>query len=210
MNEHIISKGLEIWTLQTLLNISIIFGMFSLGFIIIQKYYDSLQNYLSLRVSIEVWELFTIVIADLFLTITVIIGFLVLNPDIMADIKVAVPFVPAATVLFAAGLVIRLFYDGHKPNSKNFRTSTWLIFLANLLNIVGFSFIMEAPGKEYLEYHPSPFWEFLKTNFRSNSVPNGIETAQISFYIFFPLLLIIFIVGFIRFMKNLTKSQSAK
>ena len=210
MNEHIISKGLEIWTLQTLLNISIIFGMFSLGFIIIRKYYDSLQNYLSLRVSIEVWELFTIVIADLFLTITVIIGFLVLNPDIMADIKVAVPFVPAATVLFAAGLVIRLFYDGHKPHGKSFRSSTWLIFLANLLNIIGFSFIMEAPGKEYLEYHPCPFWEFLKTNFRSNSIPNGIEMAQISFYIFFPILLIIFVIGFSRFMKNLAKSESAK
>ncbi len=149
MDEHVVAKGLEIWTLQTLLNISIILGMFSLGFIIIQKYYKSLQKHLTLRVSIEVWELFTILIADLFLTITVIIGFLVLNPDIMADIKVAVPFIPAATVLFAFGLLVRLFYNGHKPTDKNFRLAIWFIFAANLINIIGFSIIMEAPGKEY-------------------------------------------------------------
>lgn len=210
MDEHVIAKGLEIWTLQTLLNVSIILGMFSLGFIITQKYYNSLQKYLTLRVSIEIWELFTILITDLFLTITVIIGFLVLNPDIMADIKVAVPFVPAATVLFATGLIIRLFYNGHKPADKNFRISTWLIFAANLINIIGFSIIMEAPGKEYLEYHPSAFWEFIKANFRSNSVPNGIEMAQTTFYIFFPILLIIFIVGFSQFMKNMGKEKVAK
>ncbi len=207
MDEHVVAKGLEIWTLQTLLNISIILGMFSLGIIIIQKYYKSLQKHLTLRVSIEVWELFTILITDLFLTITVIIGFLVLNPDIMADIKVAVPFIPAATVLFAFGLLVRLFYNGHKPTDKNFRISAWLIFAANLINIIGFSIIMEAPGKEYLEYHPSAFWEFIKLNFRSNSVPNGLELAQITFYIFFPMLILVFIIGFAQFMKSLGKNE---
>ena len=29
-----------------------------------------------------------------------LIGYLVLNPDIMSDIKMAIPFCPAATVLF--------------------------------------------------------------------------------------------------------------
>ncbi len=202
MNEHMLAKGLEIWTLQTLLNVSIIIGMFSLGFIIVQNYYNSLQKYLTLRVSIEIWKLVTTIMTDVFLVITVIIGFLVLNPDIMADIKVAVPFIPIATVLFALGLLIRLFYNGHKPDDKNFRLSTWLIFIANLVNIIGFSFIMEAPGKEYLEDHPSEFWEFVKAYFRSNSIPHGIELAQITFYIFFPILLFIFTVGFIRFIKN--------
>ncbi len=202
MNEHIIAKGLEIWTLQTLLDISIILGMFALGFIIIQQYYNSLQKYLTLRVSIEIWELLTVLITDLFLAITVIIGFLVLNPDIMADIKVAVPFIPLATVLFAVGLVIRLFYNGHKPKDKNFRFSTWFIFVANLINIIGFSFVMEAPGKEYLNDHPSKFWTFIETYFRSNSLPHGIEIAQISFYIFYPILILIFVIGFSRFIKS--------
>lgn len=205
MNEHIIAKGLEIWILQTLLDISIILGIFALGFVIIQNYYNSLQKYLTLRVSIEIWALLTVLITDLVLAITVIIGFLILNPDIMADIKVAVPFIPLATVLFAMALLIRLFYNGHKPKDKNFRLSTWLIFIANLINIIGFSFIMEAPGKEYLDDHPSEFWEFIKMYFRSNSAPHGIGLAQISFYVFYPLLLIIFVIGFSRFMKNINK-----
>jgi len=210
MDEHIIAKGLEIWTLQTLLNVSIILGIFTLGFIIIQNYYHSLQKYLSLRVSIEIWELITTLVTDLFLAITVIIGFLILNPDIMADIKVAVPFVPIATAVFAWGLIIRLFYNGHKPSDKNFRFSTWLIFIANAINIIGFSFIMEAPGKEYLQDHPSEFWNFIKAYFRSNSVPHGIEIAQITFYIIFPILLIIFVIGFSRFMKNIAKNGADK
>ncbi len=206
MNEHAIAKGLEIWTLQTLVDISIIFGLFSLGFIIIQKYFNSLQKFLTLRVSIEIWDIITVILTDLFLALTVIFGFLVLNPDIMADIKIAVPFGAAATVLFAWGLLVRLFYNGHKPSDKNFRFSTWLIFFANLINIIGFSVIMEAPGKEYLADHPSEFWEFIKAYFRSNSIPHGIEIAQITFYIFFPVLLIIFIVGFTRFMKSLNNN----
>ncbi|MCK5797779.1 MAG: hypothetical protein KAI47_11375 [Deltaproteobacteria bacterium] len=31
-------------------------------------------------------------------------GFVMLNPEVMADIKVAIPFVPVATLLFAAAL----------------------------------------------------------------------------------------------------------
>ncbi len=207
MDGHVIAKGLEIWTLQTLLNVSIILGLFSMGFVIIQQYFYSLKNYLTLRVSIEIWDLFTILLTDLFLAITVIIGFLILNPDIMADIKVAVPFGPAATVLFAWALLIRLFYNGHKPEDKNYRFSAWALFVANLINIVGFSIIMEAPGHEYLDNHPSAFWEFIKTHFRSNSVPHGIDLAQISFYIFFPILIIIFVAGFIRFMKNIPRVE---
>ena len=210
MNEHIISKGLEIWTLQTLLDISIMLGMFSLGLIIIQNYYSSLQKYLTLRVSVEVWELLTILITDIFIAITVIIGFIILNPDIMADVKAAVPFEPLATTIFAAALIIRLFFNGHKVNNKNFKVSTWLVFIANFINIIGFTFVMEAPGKEYLDIHPSRFWDFIKAYLRSNSAPHGLETAQISFYIFYPILLIIFFVGFGSFIKNLNSRNTEK
>ncbi len=208
MDASIIAKGLEIWSLQTLLDISIIMGFLSMGLILVQPYYDSLKNYLTLRVSIEIWNLFTVFLADIFLVLTVFIGFLVLNSDIMADIKMAVPFVPVATVLFAAGLVLRLLYDGHRPASPRFRVALWFIFAANLLNIIGFSFIMEAPGSEYLSNHPSVFWMFVKTHFRSNSVPHGLELAQWTFYIIFPILLGVFIWGFVRAMQSLTKRKA--
>ncbi len=204
MEHEVISKGLEIWTLQTLLDVSILMGLFALGLILIRPYYESLKNHLTLRVSIEIWDLFTVLLADVFLVLTVLIGFLVLNPDIMADIKMAVPFVPLAVLLFAVAMVLRLFYDGHRPNGRHFKSALWLMFAANLLNIIGFSLIMEAPGSEYLQDHPSVFWTFIKTHFRSNALPHGLELAQWTFYIVFPLLLIVFIWGFFRAMQTFT------
>jgi hypothetical protein len=207
MNEHIISKALEIWSLQSLLDIAIILGILSMGLAIVLKYYSSLEKFLTLRVSIEIWQLLTILFTDIFLVIVVIVGFLVLNPDIMADIKVAVPFTPLATVLFAIALIIRLFYDGHKPESKNYNIAIWLIFIANLLNIIGFSLVMEAPGEEYLSIYPSTFWSYLKTHFRSNAIPHGIELAQVTFYVCFPLLIAVFVWGFVSFL-NYSKKKN--
>jgi len=202
MTEHTIAKALEIWTLQSLLDVGIIVGMLALGVAIIQNYYSSLQKYLTLRVSIEIWELFTVLITDILLVVTVIIGFLVLNPDIMADIKVAVPFTPFATFLFAIALMVRLFRGGHDPKNKNYNVAVWLMFFANLINVIGFALIMEAPGEEYLNDHPSTFWVFLQTHFRSNAIPDGIELAQITFYIFFPAILIVFVWGFVSFFNQ--------
>ncbi len=202
MTEHTIAKALEIWTLQSLLDVGIILGMLSLGLAIIRSYYSALEKYLTLRVSIEIWELFTVLITDIFLVLAVVIGFLVLNPDIMADIKVAVPFTPIATLLFAVALVLRLFRGGHSLQNKNYKIAVWLMFLANLINVIGFALIMEAPGEEYLNDHPSVFWTYLQTHFRSNAIPHGIELAQITFYIFFPALLIVFTWGLFSFFKG--------
>ena len=207
MDGAAIAKGLEVWTLQTLLNVSIMLGFLSMGLILAQPYYDALKKHLTLRVSIELWNVFTVLLADIFLVLVVLIGFLILNPDIMADIKIAVPFVPAATVLFAIGLVLRLFYDGHQKKSPRFKTALWFVFTANLINIIGFSFIMEAPSGEYLSLHPSPFWTFIKTHLRSNASPHGLEMAQLIFYLFFPILLGIFIWGFVRALKMLTNQN---
>ncbi len=206
---HEISKALEVWTLQTLLNVSILLGLMAMGFAIVQSYYSSLQKQLTLRVSIEIWNVFTILVVDLFLVIVVSVGFIVLNPDIMADIKVAVPFIPLATILFAIALVLRLFYGGHKAKSKIFSVSVWFMFAANLINIVGFSLIMEAPGEEYLGSHPSAFWTFVKTYLRSNADPHGLEMAQITFYIGFPVLIAVFIWGFVRALNSLKERNSA-
>ncbi len=205
---HDISKALEVWTLQTLLNVSILIGLLAMGFAIVQPYYQSLKKYLTLRVSIEIWNIFSVLIVDLFLVIVVAVGFIILNPDIMADIKVAVPFIPIATILFAIALVLRLFYDGHKPGGKKFMTSLWFIFSANLINIAGFSLVMEAPGGEYLSIHPSAFWTFIKTHLRSNAAPHGLELAQITFYICFPVLMAVFIWGFSQALSHLKNKQT--
>ena len=75
----------------------------------------------------------------------------------------------------------------------------------DVLNIVGFTFIMEAPSKEYLAAHPSatafgiPWeylrWEYFKTHLRSNVDPHGLELSQVTFNICFPILVAVLVWG---------------
>jgi hypothetical protein len=198
MDSHVIEKALEVWILQNLLNFSIMLGIFALGIAIIQKYYKSIEKKLTLRVSIEI---------DILLVFVVVTGYLVLNPDIMADIKIALPFVPIATILFAIALVLRLFHGGHNIKNPNFIRSLWFMFAANIINVIGFTFIMEAPSSAYLENHPSSFWTFLKTQLRSNTNPDGLELSQLTFYICFPILILVFIWGFLSAIRQLKKMK---
>ncbi len=200
MTPHDITKALEIWTLQNLLNISIMFGILALGLSVCQSYYNSLEKYLTLRVSIELWNLMTTLLVDILLITVMVVGYLVLNPDIMADIKIAIPFVPIATILFTIALFLRLFNRGHQVSNPMFYRCLWIMFAANIINIVGFTFVMEAPSSAYLERHPSAFWTFLKTQLRSNA---NVEFSQITFYIFFPLLIFVFLWGFRSAIKQL-------
>jgi len=203
-----IEKALEVWVLQNLLNLSIIAGIFALFLAIIQQYYKSIEKYLTLRVSIEIWKAVTILVVDVLLVAVVLVGYIVLNPDIMADIKMAVPFIPVATILFTIALFLRLFHNGHSPDSPNFLRAVWLMAIANVINIIGFTFVMEAPSGEYLKNHPSAFWDFVKTHLRSNADPHGLELAQVTFYICFSALIIVFIWGFCSALKQMKNKGS--
>jgi hypothetical protein len=203
MTEHDITKALEIWTLQTLLNISIMLGILAAGLAIVREYWQSLEKHLSLRVSIELWRIFTVLVVDILLAVVILVGYLVLNPDIMADIKMAVPFYPIATILFATALVLRLFHGGHDLSSRNYVRAVYLMVAANLVNIVGFTFVAEAASQEYLAHHPSAFWEYLKNHLRSNADPHGLELTQITFYVCFPIMLLVFVWGFLSAVRKL-------
>jgi hypothetical protein len=193
--EHDITKALEVWSLQTLLNTSILFGILATGLAMIQNYYRALEKQLSLRVSIELWKVLTVLAVDVLLAVAVLIGCLLLNPDIMADIKMAVPFCPIATVLFSAALVLRLFHGGHDVGSRSYLASLGLMLAANAVNIVGYTFVMEATSDEYLAIHPSGGWEYIKAHFRSSASPCGLELSQITFYICFPILVAVLAWG---------------
>ena len=205
--EESITKALEIWTLQNLLNLAITLGILATGLTMIQSYYDALEKHLSLRVSIELWRIFTVLLVDVLLTFTVLIGYLMLNPDIMSDVKMAVPFFPAATVLFAVALVLRLFHGGHGTGSRNHLRSLQLMLAGCLVDILGFTFVMEGAGKEYLEkYHPdNSFWIYLETHLRSNTDPAGILFSQTVFYVCFPILLAVLVWGVWSGMQRLSE-----
>jgi hypothetical protein len=207
MTQHDIAKALEVWALQNLLDFSILLGIVAAGLAIVQGYYRALEGQLTLRVSIELWRVFTVLAVDVLLVAVVVVGYLVLNPDIMADIKIAIPFNPVATILFAVALVLRLFHGGHEAGTENYFRSLYFMFAANLVNIAGFTFVAEAPSGEYLGRHPSPFWDFVKTHLRSNADPHGLELTQITFYICFPILMAVLVWGFVAALRQLKASK---
>jgi hypothetical protein len=202
MTEHV-TKALEVWTLQTLLNVSILLGILALGLALVQGYYRSLEKQLTLRVSIELWRVATVVLVDAILTAVVLVGLLVLNLDIMADIKIAVPFYPAATVLFGAALVLRLFHGGHDAGAKNFLRALYLMFAAVVINIAGFAFVAEGADEEYFAGHKDPFWDYLKVHFCSNAGPSSLELAQTTFYVCFTLLMAVLVWGFVSAVRQI-------
>ncbi len=208
MTAHDIAKALEVWSLQSIVDGAIVLGLLALGLALIQRYVSAVAGRLTLRVSEEIWEAVPLVTTDLVLALAVLLGLLTLNTDVMADVKIAVPFIPVATVLLAAALVLRLFHDGHRAGSRAGLAALWLMGGAALLDIVGYALVMEAPSGEYLELHPSPFWTWVKTHLRSNALPHGLETAHATFWICFPLLLAILCWGFAAGMRQLRREES--
>jgi hypothetical protein len=121
-------------------------------------------------VAIEAWETVVDMGVDILLFILVIVGLLITNPDILADIKVAVPWVPLAFLLMGAALIFRAFYGGHMPGSATWWLAFGLITVACFLNWFGFTFVMEAPGHDYVKL---PFADSLMSlrDMRSNANP---------------------------------------
>jgi len=202
LTSHDIAKALEMWSLQTTADVSIILTLLALGLALIRRYIRQISARLTLRVSVEIWDAATVMLTDLMLSLALLLGFVVLNPDIMADIKIAVPFLPVATVLLAAALVLRLFHGGHVTGSRASLAALWLMGGAALLDIVGYTLVMEAPGSEYLDLHPSVFWVWVKTHLRSNALPRGLEVAQVSFAICFVLLMLVLAWGFVAGLRH--------
>ena len=80
---------------------------------------------------------------------------------------------------------------------------------AVIIQTVGFSLVMEAPSGEYLASHPSPFWDFVKTHLRSNADPHGLELAQATFNVMFPVMLAIFGWGCVRAFRQINARRAS-
>jgi len=143
-------KALEMWTLQNLCDGAVMLGFVVLALVAARGYLETLKARLSLRVAIEAWETFVDFGADLLLLSAALVGLFVTNLDIMADIKVAVPWVPLGLWLMGVALILRAFHGGHVPGSRAWWTALGLIAAGCVLNWFGFTFVMEAPGDEYV------------------------------------------------------------
>jgi hypothetical protein len=196
-------KALEIWTAQTLCNIGILLSLVSFLLHIGRPYFERILARLPLRVAADFWWLLYIIFRDGTLLLAVIIGLFTLNPDLMADIKIGLPFVPLATVALAAALAVKVFNNAEDVN-RSFRLVTFLVTLGLLSNTIGFVLIMEAPGDEY-NLGKLAFWQTMRS-WRSNANPN---LSLVTFYISTVLLSVIALYCFVKAIKIFGKAPKS-
>ncbi len=155
---HGINKGLEFWSLQCVCDLAIALSFVILALIAGRPYLESVRQRLSLRLAAETWETGTDVLIDLLLGVVALTGLLLINPDIMSDIKIGLPWVPLAMVLMAIALVLRIFYGARVVGSAAWWSVLGLLLVACASNWFGFTFVMEAAGDEYLKGQTASVW----------------------------------------------------
>lgn len=187
--KHAINKAMECWSLQSLTDAAIMLSFVILAMVSGRCYLESVRRRLTLRVAAEVWEAGTDLLIDASMGFVALVGLFITNPDIMADIKIGLPWVPLAMVLMAAALVIRAFHGGRVVGSAAWWIVLGLIAVACTANWFGFTFVMEAAGEEYLKNNPDSLWPALQ-RMRSDFNPG---LAMATFQWANPALMLVFI-----------------
>lgn len=186
--DHVVTipKGLEIWSAQTVCDLGILLSIVSFLCHIGRPYFERIQSRLTLRVGADLWWLLYVLLRDGTLFAALLAGFLNLNMDLMADIKIGLPFVPLGTVAIAAALGVKIFSNSEDTATRGFKWSFLLVGAGALLNTLGYVLVMECPGDEYAAAKTA-FWKTMDS-WRSNSNPS---MAAATFYITFTLLAVI-------------------
>jgi len=185
-----VEKSLEVWSLMGFFEISLL--LLLLGFILhaASPYYRRATSEFKLKISSENFGIIFLWIRDLALFASFGIGAMLINPDIFADIKLALPFVPLGVVLLGFALVVKVHrnLEGDRRDRKLFM---WLLSLSALLQYFGFVFVMEAAPSEWVSSGKAGrFWAFLR-GLRSNLNP---DLSMWTFYLVFPLLAVVFLL----------------
>jgi hypothetical protein len=205
---HAIYKGLEIWSLQVVCDVAVMLPFVILIMIAGHCYMETMRRRLSLRLWAEVLEPGTDLLIDLMMGFVALVGLFIINPDIMADIKIGVPWVPLAIVLVAVALVIRVFHGGRAVGSASWWIVLAIMVVALASNWFGFTFVMEAAGEEYLKDHAASLWPVLQ-RMRSDFNP---DLALISFQWANPALVLVFlwavIAAAVRSCRNIAKQKT--
>lgn len=180
-------KDLELWTLTTLADLMVMFLV--LGFVLhlADIYFSYTLRSFRVRMSGEHWGMIFLIIRDGALILSFLFGLILINPDIMGDIKLAVPFLPLGTVILGAALLVKMGWNVASSRAAN-AVFTGLLFLAVLIEYFGFTFVMEAAPSEWLS-QVAPFWGSLRA-MRSNVNPH---LAMVTFWITFPLIVALFL-----------------
>jgi hypothetical protein len=198
-----VSKSFEEWTIISSYNVSLI--MLFLGLILhyaTDFYKSSLDNF-KIRLSGENWAILFFIIRDFSLFASFGISLLLINPDMFADIKFPLPFFPIGVILLGIALIYKL--KGELDiNSKHKKIFNIFLLLAGIVQYLGFVFVMEAASKDWVASGVAgTFWLSLR-NLRSNLNPS---LAMWTFYISFPVLLVILLIIVSSGLKNKTEKN---
>jgi len=189
-------KALEVWSAQSILDLGILFSIISALLHIGRPYFERILSRMTLRVAADLWWIAYVILRDGLLFFSVLFIFLNTNLDLMADIKIALPFVPFGMVLLVIALLIKVFGNTEDVNKLSI-INNYIICTGAFLNLIGYAFVMESPGDEYA-VATQPFWIFMDS-LRSNKNP---WLATVVFYITFGMLIITFLVAIILSIKQ--------
>lgn len=195
-----IAKDLEVWTAQTLCDMGILLSLVAFLLHAGRPYFDRILARFTLRVASDLWHMAYIVARDGSLFAAALLGFLTLNPDLMADIKVGLPFIPLGTVALACALFVKVFRNTEDLNRWHLRM-VGLVGAGAALNVLGYVLVMEGPGSEYAA-SKAAFWTFLQ-GLRSNRNP---ELAMATFTVAMGLLGILGVAAFVLSFSLLRRS----
>jgi hypothetical protein len=173
-------KALEIWTAQSICDTGILLSVVSSLLYGARPYFARTRDALPLKIAADMWWMWYVVARDGALFAAFMAGLWTLNLDLMADIKIALPFVPVGTVLLAVALALKVQGSGRE------RTIAVVIGLAAVVNLLGYVLVMEGPGVEYA-VAAHPIWRAL-LSCRSNANP---YLAVVTFSITFPALVLV-------------------
>ncbi len=184
-----VSKALEVWSIMSFFELSLLLLFLGLVFHFASLYYARTLSSFMIRLSGENWGIIFVLVRDISLFAAFGIGALLINPDTFGDVKLALPFVPLGTIILGIALVIKLS-RGLETDWAARKLFTWLLAIAAFLQYFGFIFIMEAAPAEWVSSGKAgTFWLTLRS-FRSNLNPS---LSMWTFYLCFPLLIIVLI-----------------
>ncbi len=192
--EESISKNLELWTIMTLYNVSLLLLLTGLLLHLAGDYRKDLLRSFRINMTKEGLSAVFFIVRDFSLFISFGISLLLINPDMFADVKFPMPFFPLGVIFLGIALIFKMNGKSSEAGLSHKLFFVFLIFSV-VVQYFGFVFVAEAAPVGWVEKgYAGDFWLALR-NLRSNENPG---LSMISFSVSFPFLIVILIVLFLK------------
>jgi hypothetical protein len=190
-NPQNLASGLYIYIIETITVVLSLLMVIAISLQVARGYFLRILRKFTLRLTADLWWMVFIILRDLMVLLTVLLGLVVFMPAVDLVYPVAVPFEPLGVVLYAFALVLILTKDTDE-SAKYDTMITKLLGAGTGLYLLGVITVTETPLS--LAVLPSTvsrssgnIWGFFYNTFSSTSNP---AMYIYSFYISFALLAI--------------------